>query len=239
MEETKKKYTAVCLSAGSGKRMGGKVAKQYLELEKKPIICYALDTFEKSPLIDEIVFVVAKDSVAFAKKEIVEKYGYQKIKHIVVGGSERFLSVQNALQVVEEGYVLIHDGARPFVTEKMLEEICLGLKKDDAVCVGVPVKDTIKVIDEEGYFNATPDRARLYAVQTPQAFLVSLIKEAYAKLEELRNKNEADCPNITDDAMVVETMLKRKVKMIPGSYENIKITTPEDLEVAKVFLNRN
>lgn len=236
--EQKKRCTAICLSAGSGKRMGTSIAKQYLDLDGKPIICYALETFEKSPLIDEVIFVVGEDSLDFARKEIVEKYGYRKVKQIIKGGTERYLSVRNAICTIQDGYVFIHDGARPFVTEKILQNVYEGVKKYDAVCVGVPVKDTIRIVDEEGFSKETPDRAHLYSVQTPQAFAIALIKEAYEKLDELMEMPDAQYPAITDDAMVVETMLGRKVKMIPGAYENIKITTPEDMEVAKVFLNR-
>ena len=236
--EQKKRCTAICLSAGSGKRMGTSIAKQYLDLNGKPIICYALETFEKSPLIDDVIFVVGEDSLDFARKEIVEKYGYRKVKQIIKGGAERYLSVRNAIRTIQDGYVFIHDGARPFVTEKILQNVYEGVIKYDAVCVGVPVKDTIRIVDEEGFSKETPDRAHLYSVQTPQAFAIALIKEAYEKLDELMEMPDAQYPTITDDAMVVETMLGRKVKMIPGAYENIKITTPEDMEVAKVFLNR-
>ncbi len=236
--EQKKRCTAICLSAGSGKRMGTSIAKQYLNLNGKPIICYALETFEKSPLIDDVIFVVGEDSLDFARKEIVGKYGYRKVKQIIKGGAERYLSVRNAIRTIQDGYVFIHDGARPFVTEKILQNVYEGVIKYDAVCVGVPVKDTIRIVDEEGFSKETPDRAHLYSVQTPQAFAIALIKEAYEKLDELMEMPDAQYPAITDDAMVVETMLGRKVKMIPGAYENIKITTPEDMEVAKVFLNR-
>ena len=236
--EQKKRCTAICLSAGSGKRMGTSIAKQYLDLDGKPIICYALESFENSPIIDEVIFVVGEDSLDFARKEIVEKYGYRKVKQIIVGGTERYLSVRNAIRTIQTGYVFIHDGARPFVTEKILQNVYEGVVKYDAVCVGVPVKDTIRIVDESGFSKETPDRAHLYSVQTPQAFAFPLIKEAYEKLDELMEMPDAHYPAITDDAMVVETMLGRKVKMIPGAYENIKITTPEDMEVAKVFLNR-
>lgn len=250
--EQKKRCTAICLSAGSGKRMGTSIAKQYLDLNGKPIICYALETFEKSSLIDEVILVVGEDSLDFARKEIVEKFGYRKVKQIIIGGTERYLSVRNALQAMrcheqtkdencgpnQDGYVFIHDGARPFVSEKILQNVYEGVVKYDAVCVGVPVKDTIRIVDEEGFSKETPDRAHLYAVQTPQAFTIPIIQKAYEKLDALMEMPDTGYPAITDDAMVVEKLLGRKVKMIPGAYENIKITTPEDMEVAKVFLNR-
>ncbi len=226
----KKKCTAVVLAAGRGKRMGTDVQKQYIEMGGKPVLYYSLDTFEKSDIIDEIVLVVGENQEDYCRQEIVDQYGFQKVKTIVQGGAERYHSVWNGLQQVEDGYVFIHDGARPFVTEEILTRAYEDVQEYKACVVGMPVKDTIKISDGQGLVADTPNRSLLWMIQTPQVFDVSLVKGAYAKLI------EQGITNATDDAMVVEMMLGSKIKLVEGSYENIKITTPEDLDVANAFL---
>lgn len=228
----KEKCTAIVLAAGQGKRMGTSVQKQYLEIGGKPVLYYALQTFEKSPLIDEVVLVVGAGQEEFCRSEIVNKYQFSKIRTIVEGGAERYHSVWNGLQNVEDGYVFIHDGARLFITEAILERAYRTVKECKACVVGMPVKDTIKLADTEGFVAETPNRSLLWSVQTPQVFETQLVKEAYAKLM------EKECIGVTDDAMVVELMLGMKVKLVEGSYENIKITTPEDLEIAEIFCEK-
>ena len=225
----RKKCTAVVLAAGRGKRMGTDVQKQYLEIGGKPVLYYSLDTFEKSHIIDEIVLVVGENQEDYCRKEIVDQYGFQKVKAIVQGGAERYHSVWNGLQQVEDGYVFIHDGARPFVTEEILTRAYEDVQEYKACVVGMPVKDTIKIADEDGFAAQTPDRRKVWQVQTPQTFEYHLIKDAYEKL--MIEEPEG----ITDDAMVVETMTKHPVKLVEGSYQNIKITTPEDLQIATIF----
>lgn len=224
--------TAIVLAGGQGKRMGMKVQKQYLEICGKPVLFYALYTFEQSELIDEIVLVVGEGQEDYCKKEIVEKYGFAKVKTIVIGGAERYHSVWNGLQEVSDGYVFIHDGARPFVTEDMIESAYAEVQRHGACVVGMPVKDTIKIADEKCFSKETPNRKDVWMIQTPQVFEAGLIKEAYGLLME-----QKECA-ATDDAMVVETMLGKKVKFVLGAYENIKITTPEDLKIAEVLLTR-
>lgn len=226
------KCTAIVLAAGQGKRMGTKIQKQYLEIQGKPVLYYSLKAFEDSELIDEIILVTGKNQEEYCRKEIVERYGIQKVKKIVAGGAERYHSVWNGLQEVRSGYVFIHDGARPFINEEILKRAYEAVVEYKACVVGMPVKDTIKIADENGFAKETPNRSLLWAVQTPQVFDVSLIKEAYAKLME-----EENVP-VTDDAMVAEQMLGMKVKLVEGSYENIKITTPEDMVVAESFLKK-
>ena len=221
--------TAIVLAAGQGKRMGTEVQKQFLELKEKPIIYYSLRTFEDSPLIDSVILVTNQGNEAFCQKEIVDKYQFKKVHKIVTGGAERYHSVWNGLQEVEGGHVLIHDGARPFLTEEIIVRVYETLQECRACAVGMPVKDTIKMVDTEGYIVDTPDRNYVWQIQTPQAFETELVKTAYAKLmtqSEIR---------VTDDAQVVEEMMYEDVKLVPGSYENIKITTPEDLKIAEVF----
>ena len=240
-----KRCTAILLAAGTGRRMGSDVAKQYMLLCDKPVIWYGLQAFEASAVIDDVILVTGRDEVDYVKKEIVEKYGFSKVVAVVPGGAERYLSVQNALQIIKEekmpvsntdGYVFIHDGARPLVTEKIIEDTATATRAYDACCAAVPVKDTIKLADDKGFVAETPDRSRLYAVQTPQVFSVPLILEAYRQLAEKSRELAEAGIRITDDAMVVETMLNHPVKLVESSYENIKITTPEDMEVAKRFL---
>lgn len=232
--------TAIILAAGQGKRMESKIAKQYLLIKERPVLYYTLKAFESS-LVDSIILVTAKGEEEYCRKEIVEAYGFQKVKAIVEGGKERYHSVFQGLQAVAEfiaecEYVFIHDGARPFVSNEIIERAYKEVQISKACVVGMPVKDTIKIADEAGYAKVTPNRNLLWAVQTPQAFSFFLIKKAYEELvkneEALKEKGIA----ITDDAMVAETFTDIKVKLVEGSYQNIKITTPEDLKIAEVFL---
>lgn len=227
----KKKCTAIVLAAGQGKRMGTKVQKQYLEISGKPVLYYSLYTFEQSPIIDEIILVVGENQEEYCQNEMISKYGIRKVKKIVQGGAERYHSVWNGLQEVEgEGYVFIHDGARPFINEEILNRAYKDVENCKACVVGMPVKDTVKLADREGFVDETPERSLVWMIQTPQVFENSLVKKAYALLM------EQESIQVTDDAMVVEQMLGHKVKLTKGSYENIKITTPEDLDIAEIFV---
>lgn len=226
----KKKCTAIVLAAGQGRRMGTKVQKQYLQINDKPILYYSLYAFEQSSVIDDVILVVGENQTEYCRNEIVSKYGFSKVRSIVQGGAERYISVWNGLQEVEdEGYIFIHDGARPFVDEEILNRAYKDVQNCKACVVGMPVKDTIKLADSEGFVDETPERNLLWTIQTPQVFDSRLVKEAYELLM------EQESIQVTDDAMVVEQMLGHKVKLTLGSYENIKITTPEDLKVAETF----
>ena len=226
------KTTAIVLAAGSGKRMNSKVHKQYLLLEEKPVLYYSLKAFEDSR-VDQIVLVVGAGEIEYCKKEIVEQYSISKVCAIVEGGKERYNSVYEGLKVTGEcDFVLIHDGARPFLTQEIIERTLLNVEQYHACVVGMPVKDTIKIVDEDGFAKATPDRSAVWQVQTPQAFSYELVFDAYTRML------EANEVGITDDAMVVERMTDYKVKLIEGSYRNIKITTPEDLLVAEAYLKK-
>lgn len=224
------KMTAIVLAAGTGKRMNTKVHKQYLLLKEKPILYYSLKAFEDSH-VDEIILVTGAEEIEFCRKEIVEKYGLGKVRAIVEGGRERYHSVYEGLKAVgETDYVLIHDGARPFVSQDIIERILEAVCEYRACVAGMPVKDTIKISDEEGFAKETPNRSSVWMIQTPQAFSYPLIYDAYTRM--LEKEDSA----ITDDAMVVERMTNHKVRLIEGSYRNIKITTPEDLLIAEQFL---
>lgn len=226
----KQKYAAIVLAAGSGKRMNSQVHKQYLIIQDRPVLYYSLKAFEDSA-VDEIVLVVGKGEEEFCRKEIVDKYGISKVKAIVEGGKERYHSVFEGLkQTSDADYVLIHDGARPFVNQDIIRRCMQEVQKYQACVVGMPVKDTIKIADEEGYAKQTPDRKNVWMIQTPQTFSYALIYEAYEEM--LKTEDDA----ITDDAMVLERTKGKKSKLIEGSYRNIKITTPEDLLIANVYL---
>lgn len=236
----KKRCTAIVLSAGQGTRMGTSVQKQYLILEEMPVICYALQTFEKSSVIDDVVLVVGKGQEEYVRTHIVEKYGFAKVFSIIEGGKERYDSVYCGLRAVvyneagtemQAGYVFIHDGARPFVDEEILLRQYEAVEKYKACVAGMPSKDTVKLVDAHNYAVKTPERKYVWSVQTPQVFETSLIMDAYSKMM------GENCEGITDDAMVVERYMNVPVKLVEGSYRNIKITTPEDMEIARVFLN--
>lgn len=233
-----KKVAAICLAAGQGKRMESKVQKQYLLIEDKPVLYYALKAFQDSP-VEEVVLVVGAGEEEYCKKEIVDNYGFTKVKAIVAGGKERYHSVFHGLQAIEDAdYVLIHDGARPFLTQEIIERCIDGAKKYRACVAGMPVKDTIKLADGEQNIESTPERSRVWMIQTPQAFEYTLIKEAYTILIEQENQGVKTSIPVTDDAMVVEYFLNQKVHLVHGSYENIKITTPEDMRIAEVFVRK-
>lgn len=228
-----KKHTAIVLAAGKGSRMQSAVPKQYLELCGKPVLYYSLAAFEES-FIDEIILVAGKDDISYCKEQIVERYGFQKVTKIIVGGAERYLSVYQGLLAAEEAdYIYIHDGARPFVDAAILSDAKACVEQYRACVAGMPVKDTIKIVDAEDFAKETPERKYVWQVQTPQVFSYALVREAYDMLME-----DQDAYSVTDDAMVVETMLNYPVKLFQASYKNIKITTPEDLQIAELFVQR-
>lgn len=231
----KTKVIAVVLAAGKGSRMHSKIQKQYLEILGKPIINYTLDSFENSQ-IDEIILVVGPDEIEFAREEIVNKYHYQKVSKVIAGGKERYDSVYQGLCAGEEGEeetcVLIQDGARAFLTSAQVNQCIDAVKEYKACVMAMPVKDTIKMVDEDNFAVDTPDRSRMWQVQTPQCFVLPEIREAYKKMI------EAGDNTVTDDAMVMERYGNRRVKMIPGSYDNIKVTTPEDLVIGEAILKK-
>ena len=226
-----KTYSAILLAAGSGKRMGASVAKQYLPLLGKPLMVYALETFDASD-VDEIVLVVTPGEVEYCQKEIVEKYHIAKVAHIVEGGRERYESVYFGLRHVSGDYVLIHDSARAFITTDIIRRAMDEVAVCDAVVAGMPAKDTIKIADGDQMVQQTPDRSRVWTVQTPQCFRTDLVAGAY---ESLMRQQEI---TVTDDAMVVEQMTDHPIKLMEASYENIKVTTPEDLALGESILRK-
>ena len=220
----------VIVAAGTGSRMNMGINKQFIKLEGKEVIVYTIEKFYNNPNIDDIVVVIKESESEFFKKEIIERYNFKNIK-IAYGGKERQDSVYNGLKLLDEkcDIVLIHDGARPFVSNKTIDTCIEEAKEHKAIVVGVPVKDTIKVIDSNNNIVDTPNRSVLWAVQTPQTFNYNILLNAYEDAFESGFYG-------TDDAMLVER-IGHKVKMVEGSYNNIKITTKEDLSIGSQILN--
>lgn len=225
---------AVILAGGRGSRMHSGIQKQYMLLDGRPLIAYALEAFERS-CADDLVLVTGVGEAEFVQKEILPSLGLTKLRSIVTGGKERYHSVYEGLKALRNcDYVLIHDGARPLVTEAVISRAVQAAVQNDACVVGMPVKDTIKVADAHGFAESTPDRSLLWQVQTPQAFAYPLVRGAYDRLM----ADETLQKGITDDAMVVEHLSGTKVRLVEGSYENLKVTTPEDLVLAEALLKK-
>ncbi|OGP90372.1 MAG: 2-C-methyl-D-erythritol 4-phosphate cytidylyltransferase [Deltaproteobacteria bacterium RBG_16_48_10] len=224
------KSAALIVSAGKGYRFSGEKKKQFLTLAGKPILCHTLEKFETCPSIDLIQLVVGQEDMDYTLKEIVEAYGYRKISQIVPGGKVRQESVKNGIDTLarEVDIVVIHDGVRPFVTHKMIEESIQTAKQSKAAVVAMPVKETIKMVGPDQTILKTLDRESLWQIQTPQTFRADVIRKALHKAAE-------DGFIGTDDASLVER-IGIKVYILPGSYHNIKITTPEDLILASLLL---
>ena len=225
---------AVILAGGRGSRMHSTIQKQYMLLNGRPLISYALEAFEQS-CADELVLVTGAGEESYVREEILPALGLTKLRAVVTGGKERYHSVYEGLKALQHcDYVLIHDGARPLVTDGIISRAAQAAVSDEACVVGMPVKDTIKVADAGGFAESTPDRSRLWQVQTPQAFSYPLVRGAYDRLM----ADETQQKGITDDAMVVEHLSGTKVRLVEGSYENLKVTTPEDLVLAEALLKK-
>ena len=242
-----RKTAAVVLAGGKGRRIGGDTPKQYLEIGGHPLLYYSLKTFSDS-FVDEIYLVCGAGEEEYCSTEIVEKYGFSKVRSIVSGGRERYHSVYNGLRAIrctcEEDksdpceIVFIHDGARPFVTEEIITRAYDAAKESRAAVVAIPASDTVKMSDSEGFAIETLRRDRVWLMQTPQTFDFHEIYDAYSKLIESESDILERGVLITDDAMVLELFSDRKVRLVMGDSRNIKVTVPEDLSLAEVFLNR-
>lgn len=221
--------SVIIVAAGSGRRMNLDINKQYIKLDEKEMIAHTIEVFYKNQNIDEIIVCIKEEEREIFEQEILDKYNFNNIK-IAYGGKERQDSIYNGLKKLDENsnIVLIHDGARPFVSNEIINKAIDAAKKDKAAVVGVPVRDTIKVI-EDGIVKSTPARETLWSAQTPQTFEKDLIVRAY------KNAYENNFYG-TDDSMLVE-FLGQKVTMVLGSYENIKITNQEDINVAEQILS--
>jgi 2-C-methyl-D-erythritol 4-phosphate cytidylyltransferase len=214
-----------------GKRMGAGMNKQYLLLSGRPILAHTLDLFEKAPFVDDICLVIPNDEIPYCREQVVERYGFRKVRAIVAGGSERQHSVRNGLLALEprdrEDVIIIHDGVRPFVPLHVAERSVEVARLRDGALVAVPVKDTVKIV-QDGIVLETPPRERLWLAQTPQTFRYGIIREAHERAA-------AEGWLGTDDASLVER-LGKDVHIVHGDYGNFKITTPDDLIRAEAFL---
>lgn len=224
------KTAAIILSAGKGTRMKTDISKQYISVNGYPVLYYSLKAFEESN-VDEIIIVVGKDDIGYVKKEIVDKYSVKKVKNIVAGGKERYNSVINGLEEVADcENVLVHDGARPLIQCSVINKMIEEVSKGKSCIAAMPVKDTIKISDGDGFVQYTPPRNHVWQIQTPQAFKTEVLKKAYYDMS-LAGDN-----TVTDDSMVVERYTSEKIELIEADYSNIKITTPEDLVFMEQYL---
>lgn len=228
----KNRIAAVVAAAGKGSRMKGAINKQFLMLGDKPVLAHTLQVLQECGIVDEVIVVAAKDEIERCYEYIIKPYGFSKVRNVIAGGGTRQRSVAYGLDTVcsDTDIIVLHDGARPFYSCELIEQgvrIIAEGHGEGAVCA-VPLKDTIKVAGKNGEVAVTLDRSKLRAVQTPQCFRYSKILEAHRMAE--REGKEA-----TDDAMLLEE-LGYKVVLYPGSDRNIKITTPEDMIIAKAFL---
>ena len=220
--------TALIVAAGSGSRMKSDKNKQLIEIKGIPVIIRTLLTFENNAYIDNIITVVRSENIDVFKS-LIEEYGIKKVSDVVPGGDSRRESVACGLELVgDEDNVLIHDGARPLISDETISKIIEALEHNRAAACGVRVKDTIKVVDPDNVIVSTPDRDKLIAIQTPQAFRAADIKRLHAKARREKIK-------VTDDCALAEAN-GIKVKVITGDYRNIKITTPEDIRLAEAYL---
>jgi len=224
--------TTIILAAGKGSRMNAGMNKQFMLLSGKPLLAHTLEAFQNCSSIDSIILVAGREELEYCKKNIVDVYHFDKVDKLVVGGSERQQSVYNGIRELQDNcsIVVIHDGARPIVPGDIIERSIEGAEEYGAVSAGMPAKETIKVLDGKGFVKYTPERDKVWITQTPQAFKPDIIRRAHENAE-------AEGITGTDDAFLVE-ILGMQVRMIESSYENIKVTTPEDMIIAETLLRK-
>ncbi|MGA8943399.1 MAG: 2-C-methyl-D-erythritol 4-phosphate cytidylyltransferase [Thermoactinomyces sp.] len=213
-------------AAGQGKRMGMGERKQFLQFHDRPIIIHTLALFEGLPEVDEIVVVTRQEEIARTEK-MIEEAGLHKVSRVVSGGKERQESVYLGLKQMMTDWVMVHDAVRPFVSREVILRLLNVARMHGAAILAVPVKDTIKMVNEAGIVEETPDRKRLWAVQTPQAFRRDILLSAHEQFLERDTM-------ATDDSMLVEE-LGIDVRVVEGEYTNIKLTTPDDLYLAEAI----
>lgn len=231
MQEVGMKIAAIVAAAGQGKRIGLGYNKTFMQLAGKTVLEYSIDSLRSCPQVVEIVVVVAQEEQEMAEELLNNNREPLKCR-IVAGGSERQYSISNSLVALKSSadIILIHDGARPFLRQEMIMSVAAAARDFKAAILAVPVKDTIKAADAADFVTFTPERKTLWAVQTPQAFSAEILKAAYTKAK-------ADGFWGTDDAALVERM-GYKVKLVPGTYSNIKLTTPEDIIIAEALTEK-
>ncbi|MCI8307597.1 MAG: 2-C-methyl-D-erythritol 4-phosphate cytidylyltransferase [Lachnospiraceae bacterium] len=227
------KYAAIILCAGSGSRMKSDIPKQYMKLGDRMVMHYSVDTFEEDEDISEIVIVAAKSDVDMVKNEIIGRRCYNKVSNVVAGGTERFESVYNGMCALgSPDYVMIHDGARPFISHAVIDRLKDCVVENKACIPAVMSKDTVRIADDDGFVVMTPKRANVWNVQTPQTFEYESFKQAF----DTYMSDVSAYPAVTDDAMIWELVTGKHVKIVQGDYDNIKITTPGDMEFARGLL---
>lgn len=217
-------------AAGEGNRLKSAVKKPYVALAQKPILTHTIQRFEQNTAVDEIFVLVNEADFEMCHATVLAPYAFQKVQPLVAGGATRQQSVHNGVRALpaDTDFVIVHDGVRPFVTDETIFACLDAAAEWGAAVAAVPVKETIKMANAEDFIVETPPRERLWTVQTPQVFRKSLLEEAHQIAEEKQL-------TATDDAALVEH-LGHPVKLVNGSYANVKITTPEDLRIANVFL---
>ena len=221
---------ALIPAAGSGARMGGPVAKPFLQLDGREILAHTLEVFENAPLIDDVWVMVGAGDVLACRRGIVERYGFKKVRGVVPGGASRQESVRRGLRRLDAGVdlVVVHDGVRPFLTEAVLRETLACAAAYGAAVSAVPLRDTLKRVSGRGEVEATVPRDHLWRTQTPQAFRRELLDAAHRQARQ-------QGLSATDDAGLLES-LGHPVRVVPGLEGNIKITTPDDLDLAERLL---
>lgn len=226
------KTTAIILAAGSGTRMNAPKPKQFLDILGAPMLSYTVRAFQESRA-DEIILVASEEYIPYCRENIVRAFDFSKVTQVIPGGRQRYDSVYQGILHSKGDAVLVHDGARPCIRPELIDR-CIGeLETHPACVVGVPVKDTIKVVGAGNMITATPDRTFLWQVQTPQCFRREILLQAMEKMY------AAGDSSLTDDAMAVEKYSDCKVKMLFGDYNNIKVTTPEDVVLIEKILKEN
>lgn len=227
------KAVAVVTAAGAGERMGTAVAKQFLEIDGRPLLAVTLEKFQHCPEIEGIVVVVPSDAVEYCRTGIIEPQGLTKVVKVVAGGARRQDSVRKGLEASGGSYglVVIHDGVRPFVDIGLIGRAVEAARRWGAVITALPARETVKQVDEDGLVRGTIDRRHVWMVQTPQVFPYEDIIKAH------RRAQEEAWDDVTDDAMLMERM-GIPVKVIEGMEDNIKVTTPRDLALARFILER-
>ena len=237
MNLNKPRFTALIMAAGNGTRMKSETKKQFMEINGMPIVAYSIKAFQENDNIDSIVVVVPAGSIDDTLAMCI-RLGFSKVKTIAEGSDKRFKSVYNGLLSVPEDtdYVLIHDGVRPMIDKALIDRCCRYVVMTRACVAAVPVTDTIKRANSQGFAAETLDRTTLWSIQTPQSFSYPLLLEAYKSLNRTIEEYGTDENKITDDAVIVENMTDCHVRIIEGDPKNIKITTPNDLIVARAYL---
>jgi len=232
--EDSQRTVAVIPAAGFGRRMGGTQAKQFLEIDGHPLLALTLETFQNCPAVESVVVVVSSESVEHCRHEIVEQYHLSKVKSVVAGGRRRQDSVRRGIEATEGEYafVLIHDGVRPLVHVDLITRVVARAKETGAAIAALPAKETVKEVDGNNRVIKTYDRRQVWLVQTPQVFRYEEILSAH------RRAAEENWGEMTDDALLLERM-GIPIAVVEGEEENIKITTPYDLELARFLFSRN